>query len=420
MSSLPSRRSTLISELSDAMIRSGSRCVCTSNAFGYSSSSAPRHHRCPGDFSTQRGAGMPRLQVLQVDAVPPVRGRHVGFVDQPLRVRRHAVLRREDHAAEVAAGHAHALLRQPRAHRVHRLEAGDHELDAVEQLLRRGDARIGVVGRGLGRRERVVDLPRERHAVRGILREQVVQDRRAGARLADDHDRRHDVDVGDLGMLLAPLDEPEPGRRGSRRSRRPTICSPSSCRCASVLQRVDVAARGPSCHVGSPKSSRPVASSARRDERSASSAGSAMAPFLVECREASVRAMRVVSILAIAVLVLARGRSGGVRAGGGGGPSDLDAGVVPTTIVLPSPTTAPTTGASVAGVRRAGRPVLPAYVVARRDAHVGLELAVYDAPTSAPRPVRELANPWSPAANDAAVRPRQVFLRRSRSRPTDG
>ena len=155
---------------------------------------------------------VPRLQVLQVEAVPAVRGRHVGFVEQPVRVRRHAVLRREDHAAEVAAGHAHALLRQQRAHRVHRLEAGDHELDAVEQLLRRRDARIGVVGRGLGRRQRAIDLPRERHAVRGILREEVVQDRGAGARLADDDDRRHDVGVGDLGVLLAPVDEPEAGR----------------------------------------------------------------------------------------------------------------------------------------------------------------------------------------------------------------
>ena len=129
-SSLPSLRSTLMSELSDAMIRNGSRCVCTSSAFGYSSSSAPRHHRCPGDFNTQRGARMARLQVLQEQAVVPVRGRHVGFVDQPVRVRRDAVLRGEDHAAEVAAGHAHALLRQQRAHRVHGLEAGDHELDA--------------------------------------------------------------------------------------------------------------------------------------------------------------------------------------------------------------------------------------------------------------------------------------------------
>ena len=39
-----------------------------------------------------------------------------------------------------------------------------------------------------------------------------MQDRGAGARLADDHDRRHHVGVGDLGMLLAPLDDPQPRR----------------------------------------------------------------------------------------------------------------------------------------------------------------------------------------------------------------
>ena len=39
-----------------------------------------------------------------------------------------------------------------------------------------------------------------------------MEDRGAGAGLADDDDRRHDVGVGDLGVLLAPLDDPEPGR----------------------------------------------------------------------------------------------------------------------------------------------------------------------------------------------------------------
>ena len=277
MSSLPRRRSTLMSELSDAMIRSGSRCVCTSSAFGYSASSAPRHHRCPGDFSTQRGAGMPRLQVLEEDAVPAVRGRHVGFVEQPVRVRRHAVLRREDHAAEVAAGHAHALLRQPRAHRVHRLEAGDHELDAVEQLLRRRDARVGVVGRGLGRRQRAVDLPRERHAVRGILREEVVQDRRAGAGLADDHDRRHDVGVGDLGMLLAPVDECRAGSRGTRRSRRPRSARRArggALRCAARRRALEARPARSARRSRRGRSRRaPSATS-----RSVSSAGSGIAP----------------------------------------------------------------------------------------------------------------------------------------------
>ena len=81
---------------------------------------------------------------------------------------------------------------------------------ACDSAMRGSVSNVAVSGGG----QRAVDLPRERHAVRGILREQVVQDRGAGARLADDHDRRHDVDVGDLGMLLAPLDE---SRGGSTR-----------------------------------------------------------------------------------------------------------------------------------------------------------------------------------------------------------
>ena len=258
------------------MMRNGSRCVCTSSAFGYSSSSAPRHHRWPGDLSTQRGAGWRDCRCCRNMPVPAVRRRHVGFVDQPVRVRRHAVLRREDHAAEVAAGHAHALLREQRAHRVHRLEAGDHELDAVEQLLRRRDARIGVVGRGLGRRQRPVDLPRERHAVRGVLREEVVQDRRAGARLADDDDRRHDVGVGDLGMLLAPLDDAEPGRRGSRRSRRRRSARPARASASLVRAASRRGGRDPRATRCSPKSSRPLASIAVATSLSTSSAGSGM------------------------------------------------------------------------------------------------------------------------------------------------
>ena len=51
------RRSVATSEASDAMIRSGSRCVCTSSASGYSASSASRHQMCAGDLSTQRSAG---------------------------------------------------------------------------------------------------------------------------------------------------------------------------------------------------------------------------------------------------------------------------------------------------------------------------------------------------------------------------
>ena len=131
-----------------------------------------------------------RLQVLEEHAVPAVRGRHVGLVQQPVAVARHVVLRREDHRPEVGAGDAHALLREARAHRVHLPELGEHEVDHRELRVDLLDPRVGEVRRGLGRRQRLVDLPRERHACVRVLREEVVEDRRAGAALADDDDRR--------------------------------------------------------------------------------------------------------------------------------------------------------------------------------------------------------------------------------------
>ena len=61
------------------------------------------------------------------------------LVEEPVVVGGHPELDREDHAAEVAARHAHALLREERTHGVHGLEAGNHELDSLEELLRRGN-----------------------------------------------------------------------------------------------------------------------------------------------------------------------------------------------------------------------------------------------------------------------------------------
>ncbi len=51
---------------------------------------------------------------------------------------------------------------EPRAHRVHRPEAREHEVDAGERRVDLVDARVGVVRRGLRRRAGLVDLPRER------------------------------------------------------------------------------------------------------------------------------------------------------------------------------------------------------------------------------------------------------------------
>ena len=77
------------------------------------------------------------------------------------------------------------------------------------------DARIVVIGLGLWDRTGRIDLPGQRRAQVGILGEQVVEDRGAGAGLADDDDRRSDWLPRDLGMLLAPIDYTEPVLQGA-------------------------------------------------------------------------------------------------------------------------------------------------------------------------------------------------------------
>ena len=154
--------------------------------------------------------GMARLQVLEEEAVPPVCGCHVRLVHHPAGVRRDAVLRGEDHAAKVRRSDANALLREPTAHGVHGQEAGHEQLDTRELRVDLVDAGVGEVGRRLGRGDRKVHLPGQRRAAGQVLGEDVVEDRGAGARLADDDDGRDDITVGDLGMLLAPVDDGHP------------------------------------------------------------------------------------------------------------------------------------------------------------------------------------------------------------------
>ena len=82
-SSLASDRSRATNDESDARIRSGSRCVCTNSAFGYSPSNASRAQRCPGDFSTQRCAGCFDCRCSKNMRCHRYAGRHVGLVQQP-------------------------------------------------------------------------------------------------------------------------------------------------------------------------------------------------------------------------------------------------------------------------------------------------------------------------------------------------
>ena len=89
-------------------------------------------------------------------------------------------------------------------------EAGDELLAHLQLSLGLSDARIGEVGVGLRHRIGVVDLPGQRCAQRGILSQQVVEDRGAGAGLADDDDGALDALTGHLGICLAPVGDLQP------------------------------------------------------------------------------------------------------------------------------------------------------------------------------------------------------------------
>ena len=69
-----------------------------------------------------------------------------------------------------------------------------------------------IASRRLGGRKRLAHLEGERRAQRGILREQLVQDRRAGARQARDEDRRGDGRGLDRRLALAGVDHAQPVR----------------------------------------------------------------------------------------------------------------------------------------------------------------------------------------------------------------
>ena len=134
------------SALTDATTLSGSRCVCTTIASGYSAGErvqAPQVRRrlqqpLLGRDAGTGGAGGSGGATGRRAPGPPRRAAN--------GCRRHAVLRREDHAAEVADGDADALLGELRAHRVEVGEAREDRVDHVEVRLHLADARIGLDG----------------------------------------------------------------------------------------------------------------------------------------------------------------------------------------------------------------------------------------------------------------------------------
>ena len=140
-----------------------------------------------------------------------VDGAHVGALE-PVLVARHAVRGVPDHRGELEGGDRSAFLRELRRHRVHLLEVGNQAVDAGEVRVDLRDARIAsrscaASGGGNG------NITSHDIGTRfcGILRHQLVQDRGAGARHAEDEERPFDALVLDLAVLLAQLDVAQPG-----------------------------------------------------------------------------------------------------------------------------------------------------------------------------------------------------------------
>ena len=151
-------------------------------------------------------AGVARLHVLQEAEVMAIGRPHV-LLEQPLVVGRDVEAHLEADAHELGRGRDDAFLGHQRADGMDRLEARRELVDLVEALLGPLDAGVGVIGRGLGRRTRVVDLPGEGGAVSRILGEQAVEQRRPGPWKAHDEERAADRLPGDLGMAGAPVGE---------------------------------------------------------------------------------------------------------------------------------------------------------------------------------------------------------------------
>ena len=99
-------------------------------------------------------------------------------VVEPALIARHAVLLWKSTLQSWAREHD-TLLRQPRAHRVHRLEAGDQPVDAARAAFRSRDARVALEACAprAGARDHCTPTSSARGA--RVLRQQVVQDRRA-------------------------------------------------------------------------------------------------------------------------------------------------------------------------------------------------------------------------------------------------
>ena len=197
----------------------------------------------------------------------------VGLGVDPVLVRRHPELVVEQGRAHRLAHHRDALLRELGAHRVHGAELAVALGLGLGRRQERGglrDAGIGVEGRGLGRRRREHRLPRHRRAAVGVLGEDVVEDRRAGAREADDEHRPHDPLGRDRRGTACGRSRSSGGSPCGAAPRSDAISSPIAFSRASAASesrnRVSPSTNWPSREPRSPRSSSPPVRTARLRE----------------------------------------------------------------------------------------------------------------------------------------------------------
>ena len=151
----------------------------------------------------------PALQVLQELPMLAIHRPEVGRV-QEVPVARHVPERHEVHGEQRRLPHEVALFGTAGSERMDALQFRFEEALELQCRVRLRDARIGVV-RGLVRwRRRRPHFPGRGRTVGRVLRQQRMQERRAGARQPDHEDRLADRLLGNARVALALRDELQP------------------------------------------------------------------------------------------------------------------------------------------------------------------------------------------------------------------
>lgn len=140
------------------------------------------------------------LFVKVVDVAP------ISLRVDPILIGRHAKLAMEQRRTHRLTHQGDAFLGEQGAHGVHCLESRNHGVDIGEGGRAGFDPRVGLKCRGPGWGGGEHHLPCHRRSIGRILGKDIMQDRRARARHADNENRAGDFLGADLGKPLAVRD----------------------------------------------------------------------------------------------------------------------------------------------------------------------------------------------------------------------